>query len=155
MVKRIKIFGLHRKTGATRKYWFDTLLVGAYSRAARKVLELETDNYFVVVVDPYGDARELCNGGLSTQSDECASEVAVNIGEPLVKYPYKVHSINTVNQRNQGSHVGFVETLDEAMRRAGDCVKSWNPEHKGVVIFKAIKLVRMRPQMSPLEIIDL
>ncbi|KKK72903.1 hypothetical protein LCGC14_2899200, partial [marine sediment metagenome] len=117
------------------------------------VLELESDNYYVVVVDPDDDVRHLRNGGLSTQSNECAFECGFDVNP--VKYPYKVHSINTVNQRNQGSHIGFVETMDEAMRRAGDCVKSWNPEHKGVVIFKAIKLVRMRPQMSPLEIIDL
>jgi hypothetical protein len=64
-----------------------------------------------------------------------------------------VHSINTVNQQRQGSHIGFVETLAQAMARAKTCVESWNPEHKGVVIFKAIKLVRYHA--SPVEIIDL
>jgi hypothetical protein len=152
-MKRIKIFGLHRKTGATRRYWFDAGLNDDYSRAARKVLELESANYFVVVVDPYDDVWHLRNGqSVHEQGQSMVGECASEIESP-VKYPYKVHSINTVNQQRQGSHVGFVETLDEALIRAEGCVNSWSPKHKGVVIFKAIILVRKHD--SPIEITDL
>jgi hypothetical protein len=103
----------------------------------------------VVINDPYNERRE------EDPSLECASEISggINAHLPLVKFPYKVHSINTVNQQRQGSHVGFVETLGEAIDRATGCVKNWSPHHKSVVIFKAVKLVRSHA--SPIEIIDL
>ena len=147
---KITLTGIHKETGNTiGPFTYNPVLSGGRRRAHEKACYLRGEGFFVVIVDPYriDEADSALTCGFEIERGK-------GINDP-VRFPYKVHSINTVNQQRQGSHIGFVATMDEAMRRAGDCVKSWNPEHKGVVIFKAIKLVRMRPAMSPLEIIDL
>ena len=163
----IIVAGIHLKTGEVRKAPYINTSVGR--REARRYQErLRARGFITTYIDPLrkeriGNDTVLKSSTVSDAEMEIAvsdaeMEIAANYGvktfdEGAVKYPYKVHSINTVNQRRQGSHVGFVATLGEAMATAENCVKKWGDGHKGVVIFKAVKLVRR--QDTPIEVVDL
>lgn len=73
---------------------------------------------------------------------------------PSVRYRYKLHGIDTVNGVSNSSNVcKFYETLEEAQQVAESyCARAYKP-CDGIVIFKAVQLVR--PVGRPIEVLSL
>jgi len=61
-------------------------------------------------------------------------------------------SKGTASGNRAGEIIDGAETLIGAVSRAKTCAETWRKSHKGIVIYKAVKVVRTTT--PPIEVID-
>ena len=70
-----------------------------------------------------------------------------------MKYPYVLHSMGTATGNREGEVIDGAQTLVGALSLAEENAASWRKSHKGIVVYKAVKVVRTAT--PPIEVIDL
>ncbi len=83
-----------------------------------------------------------CNNCLRTRA----------LKEANPKHRYVLHSMGTATGGREGEFIAGAETLVGALSLAKENAASWRKSHKGIVIYKAIKLVRTTT--PPIEVVN-
>lgn len=68
----------------------------------------------------------------------------------LVKYPYKIHALETVENCQPCANGMYYETEDEALERCHQYLQSPGQTTTGFVIFRAVAIVR--PEARPVRV---
>jgi len=81
----------------------------------------------------------------------CVNNRTLKAAQP--KYRYVLVSKGTASGNRAGEIIDGAETLIGAVSRAKTCAETWRKSHKGIIIYKAVKLVRAAT--PPIEVVDL
>jgi len=69
-----------------------------------------------------------------------------------MRHRYVLHSMGTATGNRAGEYIAGASTLVGALSLAKENAASWRKSHKGIVIYKAVKVVRTAT--PPIEVID-
>ena len=128
-MKRYILVGFHPKHGTTIRRTYDDVI-----DAMVRLDNLTESGYTAAVVD--------------TLKEGAAKQPA-----PAVNCPYMLHSNGTRTGQRKWDYIDNAQTEFGAIDLAKDYISSWSHSHKGIVVYKAIKLVQR--QQSPVEVTDL
>lgn len=142
----IIVSGLQRKTGRVQT---QTFLPGQEGDARKFRAHLRSYGYNTVFVNDvaaiYTASSQLVEHDF--KSSEKPFEHAGITG-------YQLHSLGTGRGQMKGKHIDGASTLTGAIDDAEERVNGWSAGHKGIVIYRAIKLVR-RVTKPTTEVVEL
>lgn len=133
----IIVSGLHRDTAEVRTQSFQPGREGDARKFRGHLRALGYDTVFVnEVKEAYKRIRE---------ADGARALAEIRKDEPFAFEGiagYQLHSLGTGSGLNKGKHIASADSYTGATIIAEDKVESWSGSHKGVVVYKAVALVR-------------
>jgi len=151
----IIVSGLQRKTGQVRT---QTYLPGQEGAARLFRRHLREKGYNTVLVN---DVKEAYRARRAADSVPDGYQMRDAFKKPEVfgyegVNSYQLHSLGTARGDKKNIHLKDSGTnfLDDAVESAEKQVAKWSDTHKGIVIYKAIKLVRkiVKPTTEVVEL---
>ena len=145
----IIVSGLNRETGQIRKNVF---LPGCEGLARKFRALLRDQGYTTAFVNEVKERYRMERARSLVGSVPKREEVFTCEGVSS----YQLHSLGTGSGNMKGKHIAECETnfADDAIEQAETRIAKWSDSHKGIVIYKAVKLVRKTTKPTT-EIIDL
>ena len=152
----IIVSGLHRKNGQVRT---QTYRPGNEGPARTYQSHLRALGYQTVLVNDVKNAfQQSYDAGVRFLAAEREAKGFTTQREEPFAFEgiagYQLHSLGTRSGCMKGKHIDGASTLAGAIDDAEDRVNGWSDRHKGIVIYKAIKLVR-RITKPTTEIVEL
>ena len=157
----IIVSGLHRKTAQVRTASY---LPGKEGDARKFRAQLRTLGYTTTLVNDvkerYREAAGRCaNTTLRGKPWKCACSDCVPENKPFAFEGiagYQLHSLGTGRGTMKDKHIVSADSHSGAVMIAEDKVNQWSDSHKGVVIYKAIALVRAvtKPTTEIVELVS-
>jgi len=141
----IIVSGLHRKNGRVRTRNF---MPGREGAARNFRAQMRSAGYHTVFVNDVAD--RYANREMLKKYDESEPFTFEGISG------YQLYSLGTARGGMKDSHIkgSATDTLTAAIENAESKVDSWSEGHKGIVIYRAIKLVRRITKPST-EVVEL
>ena len=142
----IIVSGMNRKTGEVRTQSYQPGQEGSARTYREYLRSLGYQTAFVNdVARKYHNAVKpwkcRCDGCIAQRRRD-----GLGLPEPLVNCAskYVMHSLGTGTGQSKGKHIpeSEMDFLGDAIENAEKLVGKWRDTHKGIVIYKAIKLVR-------------
>lgn len=127
----IIVSGLNRKTGAVRTLNFEP---GKEGNARSFKSHLRALGYTTTLVNDVAESYREAAGRCATVCEHYVEGIK----------GYQLHGNGTGSGSMKGQHIKDSGTsfLDDAVEQAEKLVNKWSDSHKGIVIYRAIKLVR-------------
>ena len=126
----IIVAGLHPQTGDLRKETWSARFDNV-GFATQFEQDLQSRGFTTTYID------QRKGQGKPQRND---MEIAANFSE--LKFPYMLHSLGTKAGHREGDHVAGAEDLKTAIDYATDKLEGWCKSHRGIVIYRASKIVR-------------
>ena len=141
------VSGMHRETGHVRTDKFHPGREGDARKFRGHLRALGYDTVFInEVKERYRAAANRYGKDWKCKCDACVT-TSQERGQPFAfagVVAYQLHGNGTGSGSMKGQHIKDSGTafLEDAIEQAEKLVDKWRDTHKGIVIYKAIKLVR-------------
>ena len=135
----IIVSGMNRKTGEVRTQSYKPGQEGPARKYREYLRSIEYDTMLV------NDVARRYHNAVKPWRCKCDDCISPKKNEPFAFEGiagYQLHSLGTGRGTMKGKHVVSADSHSGAVMIAEDRVNGWSDSHKGVVIYKAIALVR-------------